>query len=197
MSSGQPGKGRNFSGCYDGPMTDKPSMFLTVEELAELTGIKIGKNKQTREQLQAAELTRLGIPHYVNIAGRVIVARAIIESRPPETPPPRKRWEPNPSPSGVPLVQPKPPPSVASERDEVIEEYIHAGMKIQIYRDAGLNRRPTYFAVVINLATNTQSGSLVEANSYPELRAAAKVRAERKAVLWQRRMERAAAENFR
>jgi hypothetical protein len=73
-------------------------MFLNAEELAELTGIKIGKNDKTREQLQAAEVARLGIPHYVNIAGRVIVARAIIEGRPADAPPPRPRWEPNPEP---------------------------------------------------------------------------------------------------
>lgn len=81
------------------PMTDKPSMFLTAAELAELTGIKIGKNKKTREQLQAAEVARLGIPHYVNIAGRVIVARAIVEGRPADAPAQRERWEPNPAPS--------------------------------------------------------------------------------------------------
>lgn len=80
-------------------MTNKPGMFLTVKELAELTGIKTGKNKKTREQLRYAELLRMGIPHYVNIAGRVIVARAVIEGRPADAPPPRPRWKPNPEPS--------------------------------------------------------------------------------------------------
>ena len=178
-------------------MTDKPSMFLTAEELAELTGIKIGKNEKTREQLQAAELTRLGIPHYLNVAGRVIVARAIIESHPPQTPAPLRQGEPNPAPTAAPLAQLKPPPSVASDKDEVIEEYIHAGMKVRIYRDAGRKQRPTYFAVVINLATNSQTGSLVDANNYPELRAAAEARAERKAVLWQRRLEREVANSIK
>jgi hypothetical protein len=60
-------------------MLEKPSMFLTADELAELTGIKIGKNKRTREQLQAAELTRLRIPHFLNVAQRVIVARSVVE----------------------------------------------------------------------------------------------------------------------
>lgn len=82
-------------------MTDKPSMFLTAEELAQLTGIKIGKNKKTREQLQDQALNRMGIPHYFNAAGRVIVARAVIEGRPAEAPAPRVSWEPNP---------PSPPP---------------------------------------------------------------------------------------
>nr|WP_186329677.1 DUF4224 domain-containing protein [Variovorax boronicumulans] len=64
-------------------------MFLTAEELAELTGIKIGRNKKTREQLQAAELTRLRIPHFLNISKRVVVARAVIEGA--GTPSPRLR----------------------------------------------------------------------------------------------------------
>lgn len=178
-------------------MTDKPSMFLTAEELVELTGIKIGKNKKTREQLQATELTRLGIPHYVNIAARVIVARAIIESHPPATLPARGQWEPNPPPAAVPVAQLKPPPSVPSDKDEVIEEYMHAGMKVQIYLDAGRKQRPTYFAVVINLTRNSQTGSVVDANNYPELRAAAEAHAERKAVLWQRRLAREAANSIK
>lgn len=66
-------------GRYDGFMIDKPRMFLTAEELAELTGIKTGKNKKTREQMQSAELTRLRILHYLNGAGRVVVVRSIIE----------------------------------------------------------------------------------------------------------------------
>lgn len=90
------------------------------------------------------------------------------------------------------LVEAKPPASVASDKDQVIEEYFHAGMKIQICRDAGISRRPTYYAVVINPATKTQSGSPVDAGSYTELRAAAAVRAERKASLWKKRLTREA-----
>lgn len=81
--------------------TNKPSMFLTADELAELTGVKIGKNKKTREQLQSAELTRLRIPHYLNIAGRVIVARAVIEGRPAQSEA-AEAWEPDP-------IEPSPP----------------------------------------------------------------------------------------
>lgn len=90
-------------------------------------------------------------------------------------------------------VEAKPPASVASDKDQVVEEYLHAGMKIQICRDAGFSRRPTYYAVVINPATKTQSGSPVDAGSYTELRAAAAVRAEHKANLWQKRLARDAA----
>ncbi|WP_422085426.1 helix-turn-helix domain-containing protein [Variovorax sp.] len=83
-----------------------------------------------------------------------------------------------------------PPHSAASDKDQVIEEYSHAGMTIQICRDAGLSKRPTYYAVVINPATKTRSGSPVDGSSYAELRAAAAVRAERKAFLWQKRTQR-------
>jgi len=44
------------------------SLFLTLEEMAELTGYK-------RSSLQAAWLKRTGIPHYVAASGRPIVVR--------------------------------------------------------------------------------------------------------------------------
>lgn len=53
--------------------------FLKPPEVAELTGIKTGKDGKTREQLQAAELKRMKIRHWVNAAGFPIVARATIE----------------------------------------------------------------------------------------------------------------------
>lgn len=53
--------------------------FLTTEEVAELTGIRRGKDGKTREQLQARALSSMRIPHHVNIVGRPIVARAVIE----------------------------------------------------------------------------------------------------------------------
>lgn len=178
-------------------MTDKPSMFLTAEELAELTGIKIGKQGRTREQLQAAEVARLGIPHYVNIVGRVIVARAIIEGRPSEAPTARARWEPAPWEPATKRSRPleperKPPPSVASEKDEVIEEYIHAGMVVEIFRAAGRGK-PSYFAVVVNPAIKNATGAVIDASNYAGLRAAAEDRAERKAAAWQRKLAREAA----
>lgn len=76
-------------------MSDKPGMFLSPQEIADLTGIRGGKKGCTREQLQAKELTRLRIPHYVNKADRVVVVRAVLEGRQAAAEP-RKRWEPAP-----------------------------------------------------------------------------------------------------
>ena len=72
------------------------TLFLSPEEVAELTGVRIGKKGRTREQLQSAELRRLKIPHYVNVAGRVVVARAMIEGS-AAAEQPRARWEPSPA----------------------------------------------------------------------------------------------------
>ncbi|WP_286997429.1 MULTISPECIES: DUF4224 domain-containing protein [Comamonas] len=55
------------------------ALFLSPEEIKELTGIRQGKNGRTREALQAAALRTMHIPFYVNAAGRPIVARAVIE----------------------------------------------------------------------------------------------------------------------
>lgn len=70
--------------------------FLSPDEIAELTGIRGGKKGYTREDLQAQQLVKMRIPHYVNHGNRVVVVRAIIEGRSAE-PPPRKRWVPNPA----------------------------------------------------------------------------------------------------
>ena len=55
------------------------STFLNAKELAELTGIRTGKHGKTREQLQAAALDRMRVPHFVNARGCPVVARAVIE----------------------------------------------------------------------------------------------------------------------
>ena len=47
-------------------------MFLTREELRELTG-------RARKAAQIDQLRRMGIPYYLNAAGRPVVARAVIE----------------------------------------------------------------------------------------------------------------------
>lgn len=47
-------------------------MFLTQEEVSELTGRKV-KSKQI------SALAKMGIPYFVNAAGRPIVSRAVIE----------------------------------------------------------------------------------------------------------------------
>ncbi|MBH2008352.1 MAG: DUF4224 domain-containing protein [Xanthomonadaceae bacterium] len=71
------------------------NIFLAADEVAELTGIRIGKKGRTREQLQEIELNKMHIPHYVNAGGRVIVVRAILEGRPADAHvPTEKEWEP-------------------------------------------------------------------------------------------------------
>jgi hypothetical protein len=55
------------------------SMFLAPEEVAELTGVRIGRKGKTREQLQIAQLKAMRIPHYVNAIDRPIVVRALLE----------------------------------------------------------------------------------------------------------------------
>lgn len=171
----------------DPPSFHQERLYVSVAEAARM--LSIGKSTFWREvktgnlpaPVKFAGLSRwriddlqrwvAGLPKTLNFASA------------PETPSRRADTATKPS-----LV---PPPSTASDKDQVIEEYSHAGMTIQICRDAGLSKRPTYYAVVINPATKTQSGSPVDASSYAELRAAAAVRAERKAILWQRRTHRA------
>lgn len=55
------------------------SLFLTTEEIKELTGIRQGKHGKSREALQADALRTMRIPFYINAVGRPIVARAQIE----------------------------------------------------------------------------------------------------------------------
>ena len=47
-------------------------MFLTTEELRELTG-------RAHKTAQVEQLRRMGVPYYINAAGRPVVARAVIE----------------------------------------------------------------------------------------------------------------------
>lgn len=70
------------------------STFLNAKELAELTGVRIGKFGKTREQLQAAELKRMKIPHYVNARGCPVVARAVVEGGAQKPTPQHQGWEP-------------------------------------------------------------------------------------------------------
>lgn len=68
--------------------------FLTPAEVAELTGIKTGRNKKTREQLQIEWLRLSGIPFWANARGRPIVARVAIEGRASTAEQPRESWKP-------------------------------------------------------------------------------------------------------
>jgi hypothetical protein len=55
------------------------ALFLTQDEVAELTGIRRGRNGLSRNQLQVEQLRRMGLPFFVNAAGRPLVASAVIE----------------------------------------------------------------------------------------------------------------------
>lgn len=55
------------------------SAFLDPADVAFLTGIKRGRNGQSRDELQAAQLRQMGVPFYLNAARRPIVARAAVE----------------------------------------------------------------------------------------------------------------------
>lgn len=71
--------------------------FLSPQEIEELTGVKTGKNKRTREQLQIEWLRAAGIPFWENARGRPIVARAAIEGRRAAevaAAEPKKKWQP-------------------------------------------------------------------------------------------------------
>lgn len=69
-------------------------MFLTLEEVAELTGIGTGRRGKTREQLQVEWLRTSGIPFWVNARGRPIIARAAINGPQQKQEPPREKWQP-------------------------------------------------------------------------------------------------------
>lgn len=62
-------------------------MFLTKEEVAELTGRKT-KSKQVEQ------LRKMAIPFWLNAVGAPVIARSTIEGKPAVTPQ-RPKWEPN------------------------------------------------------------------------------------------------------
>ena len=59
-------------------------MFLTPEELKQLTGY-------ARPSNQARRLKKLGLRHWINARGRVVVPRSAVEGKPSE----RKTFEPD------------------------------------------------------------------------------------------------------
>lgn len=79
------------------------------------------------------------------------------------------------------------PHSEPSDHDQIVEEYMHSGMQVQIYREAGQKSPPGYFAVVLNPNAKNPSGAVLDAKSYTELKQVAEARAERKAFLLQRK----------
>lgn len=71
------------------------SAFLDPEDVAFLTGIKRGRNGQSRDELQAAQLRQMGVPFYLNAARRPIVARAAVEGGPVSKQEKSTPWRPN------------------------------------------------------------------------------------------------------
>lgn len=65
--------------------------FLSQEEVAELTGVLVGKRGRTREELQVDWLRTSGIPFWTNTRGRPIIARSAIDGRKSKEDAPRKK----------------------------------------------------------------------------------------------------------
>lgn len=61
--------------------------FLTADEIATLTGRRF-------KALQIEWLRRAGIPHWVNAAGRPVVARATITGQKSQAELPPRKWTP-------------------------------------------------------------------------------------------------------
>ncbi|TFW72065.1 hypothetical protein C3Y98_04480 [Methylotenera oryzisoli] len=69
------------------------SLFLTQDEVTELTGIGRGRNGLTRNQLQVEQLRLMGIAFHVNAAGQAKVARAVIEGSKSVPSPKTTTWQ--------------------------------------------------------------------------------------------------------
>jgi hypothetical protein len=70
------------------------SLFLTPEELADLTDIRTGKSGKTREERQIKALKLMQIPFFISGIGRPKVARTVIvggKQRPQDSP---SAWSP-------------------------------------------------------------------------------------------------------
>ncbi|MNY72830.1 hypothetical protein D3C86_2114780 [compost metagenome] len=62
-------------------------MFLSDDELAELTGRKV-KSKQIEQ------LKKRGVPFYVNASGRAVVVRSVLEGGRAKAEPEKRGWMP-------------------------------------------------------------------------------------------------------
>ncbi|WP_371832431.1 DUF4224 domain-containing protein [Limnobacter sp.] len=71
-------------------------MFLSEEEMVELSGIGVGRSGLTKHELQCAFLRNAGIPFIQNARGRPIVARSYFESTRVSPPPAAQKatWQP-------------------------------------------------------------------------------------------------------
>lgn len=65
--------------------------FLSSEEVAELSGVRVGRRGKTREELQVEWLRTSGIPFWTNARGRPIIARSAIEGRKSKEDAPRRK----------------------------------------------------------------------------------------------------------
>ncbi len=77
----------------EGAMNEEKPTFLNADEIAALTGIKGGRGGQPKHALQIDQLRKMGIPFWINAAGKPVVARAAIEGRTIASPPP-EAWRP-------------------------------------------------------------------------------------------------------
>lgn len=74
-------------------MTD---LFLSHEEIIELTGISKAKDGHSRYELQAKQLRAMNIPFWTNAAGIPKVARAIITGTHASAANTEEAWTPKP-----------------------------------------------------------------------------------------------------
>lgn len=55
------------------------SIFLSKEDLAELTGIKTGRDGKSKHQLQQAQLKVMNVPFRINARGEPVVTKSSVE----------------------------------------------------------------------------------------------------------------------
>ena len=75
---------------WEDPVSD--AIFLTDEEVCQLTGIRRGNGKKNYRELQVEWMIRRGYPARLNAAGRAIVVRSVIEGTRKIIEPPSKEW---------------------------------------------------------------------------------------------------------
>lgn len=68
-------------------------MFLSPEEIADLTGIKRGRDGKSRAQMQCDHLRAQGIPFFTNAAGDPKVTRSFFTGGRQVDTPARKTWQ--------------------------------------------------------------------------------------------------------
>ncbi|WP_414674971.1 DUF4224 domain-containing protein [Limnobacter sp.] len=71
-------------------------MFLSEDEMVDLTGIGAGRSGRTKHELQVSFLKSCGIPFILNTRGRPIVSRAYFEAGRMATAAPiqKQSWQP-------------------------------------------------------------------------------------------------------